>query len=137
MMMEWKTMFGVSPLELSSSSPRQTIMADFLRMGLKATYSWPCVKRGRGRYSSTMSNVCPWALLMVIAKHGLMGNCFLTITKGKSESRRWKGILGRNTVVLSVPLPPPFLNLLLYSRTVAYCYTTTVAIPTAVCLITL
>lgn len=51
-----------------------------------ATYSWPCVKTGCGRYNPTWSKLWPWLLLMVIAKDRITGNCLLHRVKGKEES---------------------------------------------------
>ena len=43
------------------------------------------------------SRVCPWALFVVIAKHGLTGNCHLFRVKGNSVSDGAKVILHINT----------------------------------------
>jgi len=39
-----------------------------------ATYNWPCVNTGLGRKMPTIFNVCPYALLMVMANAGCIGN---------------------------------------------------------------
>ena len=42
----------------------------------RATYSWPSEKTWPLRYSPTLFNVKPWALLMVIAKVTRIGSWF-------------------------------------------------------------
>jgi hypothetical protein len=39
-----------------------------------ATYNWPCVNTGLGRKMPTIFNVCPCALLMVMANAGRTRN---------------------------------------------------------------
>jgi hypothetical protein len=42
-----------------------------------ATYNWPWENTGSGKYTPTLGIVCPCALLIVMAKLSLIGNCFL------------------------------------------------------------
>ena len=42
----------------------------------------------------TLSSVCPWLLLEVMAKHTLTGNCFLVNSKGSVLSSGLKGMRG-------------------------------------------
>ena len=44
----------------------------------------PCEKTGDGRYTPHVPRVCPWLLLMVMAKHGRIGNCRRWRTKGNA-----------------------------------------------------
>ena len=42
-----------------------------------ATYNWPWENTSSGKYTPSFGIVCPYALLTVMAKLSLMGNCFL------------------------------------------------------------
>lgn len=62
-----------------------------------ATYSWPWLNTGLGRNKPTCDNVCPWLLLMVIAKETIRGNCRLWNLTAKVELDGTKVNLGMNT----------------------------------------
>ena len=59
------------------------------------------------RNINTLSSVCPWLLLEVMAKHTLTGNCFLVNSKGSVLSSGLKGIRG---IVNWFPLYGPMAN---------------------------
>ena len=66
----------------------------------KATYNCPCVKTWSGpSHKETNSSVWPCDLLMVMQKHGLIGNWFLWKSNGKYEFVGISGILGINTTL--------------------------------------
>ena len=66
---------------------------------LAATYSWPCAKISLEQYSPTFFNPWPCALFIVIAKHGLTGNCLRTRVKGNTFSLGERGILGMRSIL--------------------------------------
>ena len=66
-----------------------------LRARDKATYNCPCENTGFLRYIPTRFRLCPCALLIVIAKASLIGNCLLVRMKGNSISVVVKFILGK------------------------------------------
>ena len=68
----------------------------------QATYSWPCEKQGCSKLIPATFRDCPWALLIVMAKANLMGNCRRLKLKGRSLGMM--GILGMKTFS---PLPHP------------------------------
>ena len=55
----------------------------------------------------TLSSVCPWLLLEVMAKHTLTGNCFLVNSKGSVLSSGLKGMRG---IINWFPLYGPMAN---------------------------
>ena len=55
----------------------------------------------------TLSNVCPWLLLDLIAKQTLIGNCFLVNSKGIVLSSGLKGMRG---IINWFPLYGPIAN---------------------------
>ena len=64
----------------------------------QATYSWPWVKTWPLNQTPTNFKVCPWDLLMEIAKEILTGNCLLCHSNRYSFNFGMKVILGMRTI---------------------------------------
>ena len=94
-----KTTFLVV-LSLFPSSLSINIFNPFLSLTLdKATYNWPWLKTGFGRYKPTFENDCPWLLFMVIAKQTITGNCLRYILNGNLVFDSVSSISGMNTLL--------------------------------------
>jgi len=62
-------------------------------------------KTGLGRYTPTIYNVCPWALLIVMANVGRNGNCRRRRVKGILSVS--EGVLLRRGMKMRLPLSGP------------------------------
>ena len=83
--------FSVSSLMMRNFRPFLLVTLD------TATYNFPWLKKGFGKYTPTCFNDCPWLLFIVIAKHTEIGNCHLFKMNGHFESLGDNVILGMNT----------------------------------------
>lgn len=73
------------------------IQFQFLHLD-NATYSWPCENTGEPKNIPTLPIDCPCDLLMVMAKHGWMGNCRLLRVNGSCLLNDVQVILGMKTL---------------------------------------
>ena len=71
-----------------------------------ATYNWPCENTESGRYIPTFGMVWPCALLIVMAKLNLIGNCFRLNLNGSVMSS--DGDIGIRGIKILLPAYCPF-----------------------------
>ena len=63
-------------MSFSAAGTAKILMFDLDVALDSATYNWPCENTGSGKYTLMLGIVSPYALLTVIAKLSLIGNCF-------------------------------------------------------------